>query len=40
MDQQSMMICLSLKGLNVIEIHNDLVATLKGEAKVDGIVTY
>jgi hypothetical protein len=31
---------LSLKGLNAVEIHNDLVARLKGEAKSDGTVTY
>jgi hypothetical protein len=33
MDQQSIVMYLSLKGLNAVEIHNDLVATLKGEAK-------
>jgi hypothetical protein len=32
--------CLSLKGLNAVEVHNDSVATLKGEAKSDGTITY
>jgi hypothetical protein len=40
MDQQSIVMYLSLKGLNAVEIHNDLVATLKGEAKSHSIVTY
>jgi hypothetical protein len=31
---------LSLKGLNAVEMHNDLVTTLKGEAKSYGTVTY
>jgi hypothetical protein len=31
---------LSMKGLNAVEMHNDLVATLKGEAKSYSIVTY
>jgi hypothetical protein len=31
---------LSLKGLNAVEIHNDLVATFKGEAQPYNIVTY
>jgi hypothetical protein len=39
MDQQSIVMYLSLKGLNAVEIHNDLVATLKGEAKLDSTVT-
>jgi hypothetical protein len=33
MDQQSITMYLSLKGLNAVKIHNNLVATLKGEAK-------
>jgi hypothetical protein len=33
MDQQSIVMYLSLKGLNAIKIHNDLVGTLKGEVK-------
>jgi hypothetical protein len=40
MDQQSIVMYLSLKDLNAIEIHNDLVATLKGEARFYGTVTY
>jgi hypothetical protein len=40
MDQQSIVTYLSLKGLNQVEIHNDLVATLKGEAKSYSSVTY
>jgi hypothetical protein len=32
MDQQSIVMYLSLKGLNAAKIHNDLVAILKGEA--------
>jgi hypothetical protein len=39
MDQQSIVMHLSPKGLNSVEIHNDLVATLKGEAKSNGTVT-
>jgi hypothetical protein len=39
-DQQSIVMYFSLKGLNAVEIHNDLVATLKGEAESYGIVTY
>jgi hypothetical protein len=39
MDQPSMVMYLSLKGLNSVEIDKDLVATLKGEAKSYGIVT-
>jgi hypothetical protein len=39
-DQQSTVMYLSLKGLKAVEIHNDLVATLKGEAKSYSIVTY
>jgi hypothetical protein len=31
---------LSLKGLNAVEIHNNLVATLKGEVKSYGSVMY
>jgi hypothetical protein len=38
MDQQSIVMWLSLKGLNAFEIHTDLVATLKGEAKSDSTV--
>jgi hypothetical protein len=33
MDQRSIVTYLSLKGLNAVEIYNDLAATLKGEAK-------
>jgi hypothetical protein len=33
MDQQSILTYLSLKVLNAVEVHNDLVATLKGEVK-------
>jgi hypothetical protein len=40
MDQQSIVMYLSLKGLNTVEIQNDLVATLKGEANSYGTVTY
>jgi hypothetical protein len=40
MGQQSIVMYLSLKGLNAIEIHNGLVATLKNEAKSYGTVTY
>jgi hypothetical protein len=39
MDQQSTVMYLSLKGLNAVEIHNNLLATLKGEAKSHRIVT-
>jgi hypothetical protein len=39
MDWQSLVMYLSLKGLNAVEIHNDLVAALKGEAKSCGTVT-
>jgi hypothetical protein len=39
MDQQSIVMDLSRKGLNVVEIHNDLVTTLKGEAKSYSTVT-
>jgi hypothetical protein len=40
MDQQSIVRYLSLNGLNAAEIHNDLVATLKGQAKSDVTVMY
>jgi hypothetical protein len=40
MDQQSIVTYLSLKGLNAVEIHNDLAATLKGKAKSESTVTY
>jgi hypothetical protein len=40
MDQQPGVMYLSLKGLNAVEIYNDLVATLKGDAKSDSTVTY
>jgi hypothetical protein len=40
MDQQSIVMYLSLKGLNTVDIHDDLVAALKGEAKSYSIVTY
>jgi hypothetical protein len=36
MDQQLIVMYLSLNGLNATEIHNDLVSTLKSEAKSDG----
>jgi hypothetical protein len=39
-DKQSIVMYLRLKSLNAVEIHNDLVATLKGEGKSDGTVTY
>jgi hypothetical protein len=39
MDQQSSVMYLSLKDLNAVEIQNNLVATLKGEAKPYGTVT-
>jgi hypothetical protein len=40
MNQQSVVMYLSVKGLNGVEIHNDFVATLKGEAKFYSTVTY
>jgi hypothetical protein len=40
MDQQSIMMYLSLKDLNAVEIHNDLVATLKSKAKLYSTITY
>jgi hypothetical protein len=40
MDQQSIVMYLSLKGLNAVEIHNDLVAPLKDELKSYRTVTY
>jgi hypothetical protein len=40
MDQQSVVMYLSLKGLNAIEIHSDLVAALKGEAMFSSTITY
>jgi hypothetical protein len=40
LDQQSIVMYLSLKSLNAIKIHNDLVATLKGEAKSYSTVPY
>jgi hypothetical protein len=40
MDQQSIVMYLSLKGLNAVEIHNNLIAILKGEAKSYRTVTY
>jgi hypothetical protein len=39
-DQQSIVMYLSLKGLSAVEIHNDLGATLKGEARFYSTVTY
>jgi hypothetical protein len=39
-DHQSIVMYLSLKGLNVVGIHNDLVVTLKGEAKSYSTVIY
>jgi hypothetical protein len=39
-DRQSIVMYLSLKGLNAVEIHNDLVTTLKGEGKPSSSVTY
>jgi hypothetical protein len=39
MDQQSIVMYLNLKDLNGIEIHNNLVATLKGETKSKSTVT-
>jgi hypothetical protein len=40
MDQQSIVMRLSRKGSNAVEIHNDLVATLKGDAKPYSTITY
>jgi hypothetical protein len=40
MDQQLIVMYLSLKDLNAAEIHNDLIATLKGEAKSYRTVAY
>jgi hypothetical protein len=40
MDQQSIVMYFGLKGLNAVEIRNDFVATLKGEAKSYNTVTY
>jgi hypothetical protein len=40
MDQQSIAMYLGLKDSNAVDIHNDLVATLKGEAKSSSTVTY
>jgi hypothetical protein len=40
MEQQSIVMSLSLKGLSAVEIHNDLVARLKSEAKSDSTVPY
>jgi hypothetical protein len=40
MDQQSTGMYLRLTGLNAVEIHSDLVTTLKDEAKSYSIVTY
>jgi hypothetical protein len=40
MDKQSIVTYFSLKSLNAVEIHNDLIATLKGEAKSYSILTY
>jgi hypothetical protein len=40
MDQQSAVMYLSLKGLNAVEIHNNLAATLKTEAKSYSTVMY
>jgi hypothetical protein len=40
MDQPSVAMYLSLEGLNAVEIHNDLVAALKDEAKSYITVTY
>jgi hypothetical protein len=39
MDQQSIVMYLSLKLLNTVEIYNGLAATLKGEANSDITVT-
>jgi hypothetical protein len=40
MDAETIVMYLSLKGLNTVEIHKNLVATLKGEAKSDSTVSY
>jgi hypothetical protein len=40
MNQQSIVMYLSPKGVNAIEIDNDLAATLKGETKSYSTVTY
>jgi hypothetical protein len=40
MDQRSIVMYFSLKGLNAVEIHNDLVATLTSKAKSYRTVTY
>jgi transposase len=40
MDQQSIVMDLSLKGLNAVEIHNYLITTLKREASSSSIVMY
>jgi hypothetical protein len=40
MDQQSIVKHLNLNGSNAVEVHNDFVATLKGEAKSDSTATY
>jgi hypothetical protein len=40
MDQQWIVTHLNLKGLNAIEIHNDIVATLKAETMSYSTVTY
>jgi hypothetical protein len=39
-DQQLIVMYLSLKRLNAVKIHNDLVATLKGEVNSDSTITY
>jgi hypothetical protein len=39
MNQQLVVMYLTLNGLNAVEIHNDLVAILKGGAKSDATVT-
>jgi hypothetical protein len=40
MDQQSIVMYLSLKNLNAVEIHNNLITTLKGELKSYSIIAY
>jgi hypothetical protein len=40
MDQQLIVMYLSLKGLNAVKIHNDLLATLNGEEKSYRTVPY
>jgi hypothetical protein len=40
MNQQSILMYLSPKGLNAVDIHNNIVATLKGEVKSGRTVTY